>query len=93
MVSHMKVRNKSKKYTQVFCEKLAMEFLHSVYNAVYVNTACNNFIKIIDAQAHELWLHCFICELHFVKFTLCIFHKLIDILVYRCRVVQWLVDA
>ena len=31
-------------------------------------------------QAHELGLPCVICELHFVESTLCIFHKLIDIL-------------
>ena len=33
---------------KIFCEKLVMESWHSVYNAVDVNTAYNNFIQIID---------------------------------------------
>ena len=31
-------------------------------------------------RSSSLGLPCVICELHFVKFTLCIFHKLINIL-------------
>ena len=34
----------------------------------------------LAAQAHELGLPCVIRELHYVKLTLCVFHKLIDIL-------------
>ena len=48
MVSYMKVRNKSKMSMNIFCEKLAMESWHSVYNAVDVNTTYNNCINIID---------------------------------------------
>ena len=48
MVSYMNVRNKSKKNMKIFCEKLVMESWHSVYNAVDVNTAYDNFIQIFD---------------------------------------------
>ena len=44
MVSYIKVRNKSKKNMKIFCEKLVMESWQSVYNAVNVNTAYDNFI-------------------------------------------------
>ena len=43
-------------------------------------TCVETFSPSALAQAHELGLHCVMCELHFVIFTLCIFHKLIDIL-------------
>ena len=33
---------------KIFCEGLAIESRYSVYNAVDVDTAYNNFIKIID---------------------------------------------
>ena len=33
---------------KIFCEKLVMGCWQSVYNAVSVNTAYNNFIQIID---------------------------------------------
>ena len=39
-----------------------------------------NLYHMLAAQAHELGLPCVICELRFVKITICIFHKLIDIL-------------
>ena len=48
MVSYIKVRNKSKKNMKIFCEKLVMESWQSVYNAVNVNTAYNNYTEIID---------------------------------------------
>ena len=48
MVSYIKVRNKSKKNIKILCEKLVMESWQSVYNAVNVNTAYDNFIQIID---------------------------------------------
>ena len=48
IVSYIKVRNKSKKNMKIFCEKLVMESWQSVYYAVNVNTAYNNFIQIID---------------------------------------------
>ena len=48
MVSYIKVRNKSKKNMKIFCEELVMESWQSVYNAVNVYTAHNNFIPIID---------------------------------------------
>ena len=47
MTSHKKVRKKSKKNMKMFCDKLAMESWHSVYNAVDADTAYNNFIQII----------------------------------------------
>ena len=48
MVSYVKVRKKSKKNMKILCEKFSMECWHSVYNAVDVNTAYNNFIQIIN---------------------------------------------
>ena len=48
MVSYINVRNKSKKNMKILCEKLVIESWQSVYNAVNVNTAYNNFIQIID---------------------------------------------
>ena len=48
MVSYIKARNKSKNNMKTFREILVMEFWQSVYNAVNVNTAYNNFIEIID---------------------------------------------
>ena len=48
MVSYIKIRNKSKKNMKIFCDKLVIESWQSVYNAVNVNTAYNNFIQIID---------------------------------------------
>ena len=48
MVSYIKVKNKSKKNMKIFCEELVMESWQSVYNAVNVNTAYDNFIQIID---------------------------------------------
>ena len=48
MVSYIKVRNKSKKNMKIFCEELVMESWQSVYSAVNVNTAYDNFIQIID---------------------------------------------
>ena len=40
----MKVINKGKRNIKILCEQLAMESWYSVYNAVDVNTAYNNFI-------------------------------------------------
>ena len=48
MVSYIKVRNKIQKNMKILGEKLFMESWHSVYNAVDVSTAYNNFIQIID---------------------------------------------
>ena len=48
VVSYMKVGSKSKRNMKILCEKLVMEPWHSVYNAVDINTAYNNFIQIID---------------------------------------------
>ena len=39
-----------------------------------------NLLHKLAAQTHELRLPLVICELHFVRSTLCIFHKLISIL-------------
>ena len=46
MVSYVKAR--SKKNMKIFCEKVAMESWHSVCNSVDVDTACINFIQVID---------------------------------------------
>ena len=48
MVSFIKARNKGKKNMNIFCEKLVIESWQSVYNAVNVDTANNNFIQLID---------------------------------------------
>ena len=48
MVLYINVRNKSKKNMKIFCEKLVTESWQSVYDAVNVDTAYNNFIQIID---------------------------------------------
>ena len=53
MVSHIKVRNKSKKDMKIFCEQLYMESWQSVYNAVNANTAYYNFIQIIDNMFYK----------------------------------------
>ena len=69
MVSYVKVRNKSKKNMKIFCEKLVMGSWQSVYNAVNVNTAYNNFIQIID----NLFSKC--CPIIVVKSKIIFFNK------------------
>ena len=46
----------------------------------------------LAAQAHELGLPCVICELHFVKFTLCIypFHVCkYNVISHVCMYISW----
>ena len=48
LISYMNVRSKSKKNMKIFCEKLAMESWHSMYNTIDVNTDYYNLVKMID---------------------------------------------
>ena len=65
--------------TSISGERREAEFLRQRLSLATVRGNAQSVTQAGPAQAYELGLPCVICELHFVKFTLCIFHELIVI--------------
>ena len=65
-------------------ERSEAEFLRQSMTLATVGGNAQSVTQAGD-QAHELGSPCIICELHFVKFTLCIFHLKEIGLLFSCH--------